>query len=157
MQEQTETWAQLWTEPGLAGHDPDRAQRLWDNDERHNNTTHDDAFLRQIERHYEHLESWLPHLGPSRPCMEDVSITAAAADAAANHMATKASGADNRKTEVMLQLPPAWSERDTVLLNLMLTDKQVPTSWARCRAILIPKTGGTGYRPISIALVAWRM
>ena len=96
--------------------------------------------------------SWIPEGGFScpRPSLTGLGL---------KHFATKtlgrAAGADGWLAEQWVLLPQAFFDALASLWELVLATSVLPKQWTHVRCVLIPKD--VGFRPISVASLAWRV
>eukprot|EP00438_Fugacium_kawagutii_P015483 Skav232944 [mRNA] locus=scaffold1860:13657:17073:- [translate_table: standard] len=96
--------------------------------------------------------SWVPDEGYF--CPEPV-FSQPSFDKLTKQAAGKAAGPDGWKADQWLLLPEGFYSALSELWNRILDIGILPSQWAQVRCVLIPKD--VGFRPISIACLAWRL
>ncbi|CAE7451987.1 unnamed protein product [Symbiodinium natans] len=95
---------------------------------------------------------WVPQGGFSCP---KPTVTGAALKHCASKTVGKAPGADGWIGEHWSLLPNPFFDSLAALWQLVLEAGVLPEQWTRVRCVLIPKD--VGFRPISVASLAWRV
>lgn len=96
--------------------------------------------------------NWIPEGG--FPC-PDIALTGDVLFKHAKRAAGRAAGPDGWMADAWILLPQGFFDALAQLWTLVLSNGILPPSWAAVRCVLLPKE--IGYRPISVAALAWRI
>ena len=96
------------------------------------------------------------HLNPGRQC-DAVSFTAGALRRVVERGRHKAAGPDGWKPAHWALLPEGFFTAFASLWQVVYNTSVMPQAWLQIRCVLVPKGEAGGYRPISVASLAWRI
>ena len=105
------------------------------------------------------VNSMLRALEAHRPSQQTVHIdwSGEALFRLAKSMKCRASGPDDWSASTLTLLPLSWWSEYALLWQQVWSCSKVPSCWRDAKVALLAKEDGSGYRPLSVASVLWRI